>query len=210
MVIDDEPCIVDELDQKGKVTQQISNQTDSLIVGCGFLGKTVALRLKKSFADARVFVTTRSNAKASQLSNAGLEPILMDWTDRRTVARLPSCKQVLVAVAYDPRAGYSREQSQVCGLANLLDSLAPEAHVVYISTTGVYHQQDGSWVDEFSTARPTMPGGKRIFEPSRCCEVAGPQATPFCGLPGFMALAVCLWPTRSPRENRSTLGLKAT
>ncbi len=58
------------------------------------------------------------------------------------------------------RPDYSREDSQVQGLANLLDSLSVGSHVVYISTTGVYHQQDGSWVDEFSTARPTMPGGQ--------------------------------------------------
>ncbi len=86
----------------------------------------------------------------------------MDWTDRRTLTRLPNCKQVLVAVAYDSTAGYSRKTSQVQGLSNLLDSISSDSHVVYISTTGVYHQTDGSWVDEFSTARPTMPGGHRI------------------------------------------------
>lgn len=123
----------------------------------------MALRLQQAVPEAPVFVTTRSKAKALQLSTEGFEPLVLDWTDRRTVARLPQCKCILVAVAYDSGSAYSREESQVNGLANLLDSISaasPLAHLVYISTTGVYHQQDGSWVDEFSTTRPTMPGGQ--------------------------------------------------
>ncbi len=142
------------------MANQFSDQTDVLIVGCGYLGQLVALRRRKSAPDSRVAVTTRSHQKAAALAREGFEPVVLDWTDRRTLPSLSAFSRVLVAIAYDPRSGRSREESQVGGLANLLERLGADTHVVYISTTGVYHQQDGSWVDECSPARPAMPGGQ--------------------------------------------------
>jgi nucleoside-diphosphate-sugar epimerase len=45
-------------------------------------------------------------------------------------------------------------------LRNLLEKVSPQAHLCYISTTGVYHQTDGSWVDEDSPTEPRREGGK--------------------------------------------------
>ncbi len=192
MVIDDEPCIVDELAQKGKSDAANFKSNRLLDRRLRVFRPNGGFKAARSRPEGRVFVTTRSRSKASRLSAAGFEPIVLDWTDRRTLTRLPKCKRVLVAVAYDSTAGYSRETSQVQGLSNLLDSISSVSHVVYISTTGVYHQTDGSWVDEFSTARPTMPGGqshlraefllRRRWQPShtilRLAGIYGPGRVP--------------------------------
>ena len=43
---------------------------------------------------------------------------------------------------------------------NLLQFVSSETHVCYISTTGVYHQCNGCWVDETSPTRPRREGGR--------------------------------------------------
>lgn len=90
----------------------------------------------------------------------GATPIIADWTDRRTLSGLPEVDWVLVAVSHDPRGGTSRFDGQVGGLSNLLNVISPEASVCYISTTGVYQQTDGGWVDETSPTHPNRPGAR--------------------------------------------------
>lgn len=129
-----------------------------LVVGCGYLGSRVATLA--AAAGSRVWVTTRSRTKAAELYQQGYSPILADWTDARTLDHLPRVGRVLVAVSYDSRQPASRYDAQVGGLRNLLKFLDDDVDISYISTTGVYHQTDGSWVDERSTANPSREGGR--------------------------------------------------
>lgn len=132
----------------------------TLIVGYGYLGRRVA-DLAISAGD-QVWATTRNPQKIQQMGSGPIAPIRMDWNDRRTLANLPSVDRVLVSVAYDrASAGVgSRFDSQVGGLAALLSAIGPQVDVCYISTTGVYHQSDGRWVDENSPTFPTREGGQ--------------------------------------------------
>ncbi len=131
----------------------------TLIVGCGYIGTGVAAALK-ALDGGPVYAVTRSRKRADDFAAAGYEPVIADWTDRRTLSALPPCQRVLVAVSYDSKSGVSREDSQVGGLSNLLDFLPTSTDICYLSTTGVYHQSDGQWVDETSPARPIGEGGK--------------------------------------------------
>lgn len=132
----------------------------TLIVGCGYIGSGVAAAINCLQGGGPVYTMTRSRKKANDFAAAGYEPVIADWTDRRTLVALPRCQRVLVAVSYDSKSGVSREDSQVGGLSNLLDFLPKSTDICYLSTTGVYHQGDGSWVDETSPARPIGDGGK--------------------------------------------------
>jgi len=132
----------------------------TLIVGCGYIGSGVATAMKALQGGGPVYAMTRSRKKADDFAAAGYEPVIADWTDRRTLSALPPCQRVLVAVSYDSKSGVSREDSQVGGLSNLLDFLPASTDICYLSTTGVYHQSDGQWVDETSPARPIGEGGK--------------------------------------------------
>jgi nucleoside-diphosphate-sugar epimerase len=140
-----------------------NDRKDVLIVGTGYLGRTVA---PLAAAEGhRVFTTSRSPARLRGFGQAGYEPLQLDWTDRRTVAELPVGEfspglRVLVAVSFDPRGDQNRFAAMVGGLSNLLDVLPLDARIAYISTTGVYHQGGGVWVDETSPTRPQRPGGR--------------------------------------------------
>ena len=142
----------------GENAQNDPDRQGVLVVGCGYLGGRVAKAVKLS--GQRVWATTRSQQRASELSESGFEPIVLDWTNRQTLQSIPQVSKVLVAVSYDRSSEVSRHDSQVGGLQNLLDKIAPAANVCYISTTGVFHQTDGQWVDEDSPATPTREGGR--------------------------------------------------
>lgn len=146
----------------------------TLIFGYGYLGRRAA-ELSLSRGDA-VYATTRSTKKLVEIEKNGCVPILCDWTDKRSLANLPTIDQVLVAVSFDRKSPIDRETAMVGGLKTLLHRLAGQASelprtqsdnapeqspaVCYISTTGVYHQKQGVWVDESSTTRPSRAGGR--------------------------------------------------
>ncbi len=134
----------------------VSDQT--MIFGCGYLGRRIA---RLAIRDGnRVWTTTRQSDKQRELASEGFQPIVADWTDRRTLKKLPTVKHVVICVSYDRRSSLNRYESQVGGLRNLLHAISPETKVCYISTTGVYQQQGGWWVDEASPTRPTRDGGR--------------------------------------------------
>lgn len=133
-----------------------------LIVGCGYLGGYVARNA--SGLGHTVWAVTRRAERTAALSSAGLRPIVADWNDSRTLKRLPEVDRILVAVSYDRTRRLDRHQSQVGGLGRLLDAVRGDPHICYISTTGVYHQTDGCWVDETSPAHPRREAARVHLE----------------------------------------------
>lgn len=134
----------------------------TLIFGCGYLGGRVAAKLLASGVE--VVAVTRSAARAELLRRAGMTPWIGDWNDRRTLRGLPDHHRVLVAVAHSPRSSYSRYETQVVGFRNALQHTSADADLCYISSTGVYHQTDGRWVDEYAPCHPRREGGRTHLE----------------------------------------------
>lgn len=130
-----------------------------LIIGCGYLGLRVARRWRD--AGDKVYVTTRSPSRAKELAAEGFEALIVDVTEPTSLAELPTPETALFAVGYDRNAGHSIEDVYAVGLKNILDALPKETgRVIYISTTGVYGDLAGAWVDEDSPCNPQRPGGK--------------------------------------------------
>lgn len=137
-------------------------ENSCLIFGCGYLGHFVA----RLAADAgwQVVPVTRSREKAKRLHDQGLEPIVADWNDRRTLQQLPSTDYVLISVGFDRQGRRSIRDVYVAGLRNALSALPAASRIVYCSTSGVYHHTDGRWVDETSPCHPTREGAKAHLE----------------------------------------------
>lgn len=138
----------------------------AFVFGCGYLGSRVAKLLIS--AGWKVGALTRSRDRAGFLKGIGVDPVVGDWTDSRVYERIASADRVLIAVGYDgarPLGGgfarvRTRQEVHVEGLRLALKNIAPESRVVYVSTTGVFHQADGGWVDENSPAKPARGGGE--------------------------------------------------
>jgi nucleoside-diphosphate-sugar epimerase len=134
-----------------------------LVFGCGYLGLRVA-RLWRQ-AGHQVFAVTRLSTRAADLEAAGLKPLVADVTNPQSLLHLPSAESVLYAVGYDRTAGKSLREVYVQGLHNVLDALpAAVQRIVYISSTGVYGQSGGEWVDEDSICQPTRESGRACLE----------------------------------------------
>jgi nucleoside-diphosphate-sugar epimerase len=130
-----------------------------LVFGCGYLGLRVARRWRE--AGEQVHVATRSPQRARALAAEGLAPLVADVTRPASLRGLPAAETALFAVGHDRAGGPSIEEVYVGGLENVLDALpAAIGRVIYISTTGVYGDAAGDWVDEDSPCEPTRPGGK--------------------------------------------------
>lgn len=136
----------------------------AFVYGCGYLGLRVAKRLLSN--GWNVYALTRSKEKARWLADWGISPFIGDWTDSRALERIPPTQRVLVSVGYDggsrQLAGNknARYLTYVEGLRRAIPTMHPQSQVVYVSSTGVFHQADGSWVDEASPTRPLGGGGE--------------------------------------------------
>ena len=138
------------------------DRSDVLVVGTGYLGSRVAGLATRE--EVTVHTTTRTREKFPAFRSQGWSPVRFDWTQEpgpeNEIPALSASPRVLVAVSYDRNSGVGREESQVGGLKRLLGLLPADARICYISTTGVYHQVDGAWVDESSPAEPSREGGR--------------------------------------------------
>jgi nucleoside-diphosphate-sugar epimerase len=140
-----------------------------LVFGCGYLGLRVAMRWRDR-GDAVVAVT-RSRERAAELARLGLKPCVADVIDCASLADLPAARSVLFAVGHDRRSGRSIGEVFVEGLRNVLDALPRETErFLYISSTGVYGQSEGEWVDETSPCYPMREGGQACLQAERLLQ----------------------------------------
>lgn len=69
--------------------------------------------------------------------------------------------RVLYCVGYDRNSPVSKESLYLDGLEHAIRGVAARAlRWVYVSSSSVYGQDDGSWVDENSPTEPSSEGGK--------------------------------------------------
>ncbi|HEX4608295.1 MAG TPA: NAD-dependent epimerase/dehydratase family protein, partial [Urbifossiella sp.] len=145
---------------------------DALVFGCGYLGRRVAARW--AAGGRRVAAVTRRNADG--LRALGLDPVAADVTDPASLTGLPRAATVLYAVGLDRAAGRSMRDVYVGGLANVLAALPAGGRFIYVSSTGVYGQTDGGWVDETSPTEPREEAGVVVLEAERRLRDRRPDA----------------------------------
>lgn len=130
-----------------------------LIFGCGYLGERVAQRWCEAGHD--VAVVTRSRHRAEAFEGQGFQAIVADITRPESLTSLPAAESVLFAVGYDRSSGPPITEVYAGGVRNVLAALpADTGRFIYISTTGVYGNADGDWVDEQTPPDPQREGGR--------------------------------------------------
>lgn len=133
-----------------------------LLAGCGDLGTEAGLRF--AAAGHRVVGWRRSPEKlpaaiegvAADLSAAELPPVPAD-----TAA-------VVVAVAADSPTAAAYRDAYVDGLSHVLDALERDGvtprRILFVSSTAVYGDAGGGWVDEGTTPEPGGFSGRILRE----------------------------------------------
>lgn len=125
----------------------------SLIIGCGDTGVRVAARLVAQ--GEHVSGVVRSAASAARLRSVGAQALTLDLDDLHAGA-LPACDRLLY-FAPPARSGDSDQRMR----SVLAQCGGAPAHVVYISTSGVYGDCAGDWVDETRVIAPESERARR-------------------------------------------------
>jgi nucleoside-diphosphate-sugar epimerase len=134
-----------------------------LIAGCGYVG--LALSRAVSREGWTVWGLRRDPGSIRQLEEAGARPLIADLTQPVTLAALPAAEYVVAAHAPGRRTERYRA-TYLEGTQHLLAALTrqPPKRFVGISSTRVYGQTQGEWVDETSPTQPFDEEGRVLLE----------------------------------------------
>ena len=138
-----------------------------LIAGLGDLGAEVA-RLAAGEGH-EVFGLRRSAAPAP----GGVALLQGDVTEPSTLDLPPALDLVVYCVAADARDEGAYRRAYPEGLSHVLGALtreSPEARVLFVSSTGVYGDAAGAWVDEDTAPAPEGFTGRAMLEAEAVLE----------------------------------------
>jgi nucleoside-diphosphate-sugar epimerase len=143
-----------------------------LIAGCGYIGTALGSLLA---AEGHTVWGLRRHPATLP---SGIRPLQADLTSPDTLQKLPlAFDYIFYTAAPDTHNDETYRAVYVDGLRNLLNALTlQQAHprrVFLTSSTGVYGESSGAWVDETSATKPTEFAGIRLLE-SECLLLDGP------------------------------------
>lgn len=130
-----------------------------LIVGCGDVGLRVAPALLG--AKLRVLALTSSPARAALLRDAGLTPIVGNLDAPDALRRLAGLAHRVLHLAPPPTDAALLTDPRTRHLTQALSRHTPPTTLVYGSTTGVYGDCQGAWIDETRRVAPSTARAHR-------------------------------------------------
>jgi nucleoside-diphosphate-sugar epimerase len=122
----------------------------------------------------------------------GAHWVKADLTEQASLTQLPDVDHLVFCASAGASSDERYRAVYVDGLANLIQAYQGRSpkRLAFVSSTAVYHQTDGNWVDEKSPTEPTHFSGRRTLEaetvaraaafPSvvlRCAGIYGPGRT---------------------------------
>ncbi|TNF33153.1 MAG: SDR family oxidoreductase [Gammaproteobacteria bacterium] len=175
-----------------------------LFVGCGDLGIAAGLRLQRDGAE--VFGARRQVGALP----AGITPVKADIAAPASLKVLAEvAADVLVyAVAANGRDDAAYQQAYPQGLQYTLEAMGNTVrHVMFVSSTRVYGEDQGGWCDEHGEPCPADFGGERLWQAEQLLQQAA-CATTALRLSGIYGpgrrrmLALAGKPEEWPADNR--------
>ncbi len=154
-----------------------------LIAGCGDLGARLHARLGGEWS------VTGLRRNVERLPS-GMEGIAADLLDPSSLSVLPRDWDAVVYTATPGAFDEEAYRATYCtGLAHLLDRVRTP-RLLFVSSTAVYGQDRGEWVDEDSITEPTRFNGRVLLDGERIAREAGGVVVRFSGIygPGREAL----------------------
>ena len=140
-----------------------------LIAGLGYTGKKLAsLYLQEKHA-----VIGLKRSSSSSHESKGIKLVQQDVTQNlnklQSEAKFDICYYLVSSSAPNKE---SYEKAYVDGLKKLIEFLekhSPQCHLIFTSSTGVYHQTKAEWVDEKSSTEPDSFRGSVLLKAEKIC-----------------------------------------
>jgi len=145
------------------------------IVGCGYVGSAMARHWKT--AGHEITVTTRYASRIPELESFSNHVVVLGSFNFLTEQDV-----VLIAVAPDRGGNYGETY---LGTVKKVLPFVQGKHVIYISSTSIYGDHQGDWVDETNEPSPLNENTKILWQteevlPTQSCifrlgEIVGPE-----------------------------------
>ncbi len=177
-----------------------SDQQRIAILGCGYVGSAVGRKLAALGHD--VLATTTTPSRMGEINKAGMTAHQLELKD---VAKLRSLladrDAVLLTYGAGQRGDY--EGVYIQGARSMVEAVSGSAvrRIIYTSSTRVYGQDDGAWVDENSPTNTSDEKGQALVEAERILLDGIPEAQPHPAAVSVLRLGGIHGPQRelSPR-----------
>ena len=131
------------------------------VIGCGYVGKTVAHLWKAKGFD--ILVTTTSPERIEELSAVAQQVAVLKGTDEeKLLAALADREVALVCVGSKRGANY---RETYLSTAKTIAKVLPKTQVkqlIYTSTCSVYGQNTGAWITETMPPNPSTENGQIV------------------------------------------------
>ena len=141
-----------------------------LVIGCGDFGGAVAAHF--AARNWRVYGMRRQPGDLP-----GVTMLAADITAPATLHALSSIAPHFVLIVLTPGQFTDQRYRDVYvkGAHNILQALNRDnlQRIVWVSSTSVYHQHDGEWIDEESPALPQNFSGQRLLEAEQVIAASG-------------------------------------
>jgi len=139
-----------------------------VILGCGYVGLELGCRLAP---DHEVVGVRRSDNGIAAIEDAGFDAVQADVTDPGALAAVPDADAVVFAASSGGRGAGAAREVYVEGQRTAIDHFgsreSPPDRYVYTSSTGVYGDHGGDWVDETTPVEPTTDKTEVLAEAER-------------------------------------------
>ena len=134
-----------------------------LIVGCGHVGRRVAVLLHAR--GQRITGVVRSPASAGQLRALGIDVLCLDLDDGASSIPRSGNFGGLCYLAPPPASGV--QDTRMREFLESLDKASLPRRIVYISTSAVYGDCRGDWITEEQPVQPATDRGLRRLDAER-------------------------------------------
>lgn len=143
------------------------------IIGCGYVGSALAEKLVEAGHD--VVATTTSPERANELGALGVRVAAVEIAEVDRLRTILSDREVVYLTIAPRNRGVDYRDVYVAGARNVTTAVneANVRRIIYTSSTRVYGQDDGSWVDETSPTEPADENGRVLVEAERV--LLGPE-----------------------------------
>lgn len=155
------------------------------VLGAGYVGLALCRQLAGSHDVTGV---RRSNLDAVRAT--GARAVRADVTDPEALGTVPDVDALVFAASSGGRGPEAARRVYVEGLRTAVGAFAerddPPERLLYTSSTGVYGDHGGGWVDETTPAEPTTEKTRVLLDAERVAHGAPMEATVvrFAGLYG--------------------------
>ena len=138
-----------------------------VVLGCGYVGCELARQLD----DHHVVGVRRSADGLAAVETTGAEAVRADVTDPDSLGSVPDADWLVFAASAGGRDAAAARETYVEGLRTAIEHFAgrdsPPERLVYTSSTGVYGDHDGAWVDEETPLSPATEKARVLAEAER-------------------------------------------